>query len=224
MERRFILFIVITFVIMASYPFLIEKLGIVPPPPPAQEMPVKDKSVPRGGSEAPLSAEAPVEGVAEVPAEDRKEERVEPSLVEEVIHIETPIYRAKFSSRGAALILWELKSHTQEDRETPILLFSKNRAISPGFSVVTGDPEVDALLLEGNYSIDGEKRVTLREGEEKEITFRIEDRGKGIYLSKRLVFNGDDYRVGIRLETEGADRIRFGLGSDFGITDWGDET
>lgn len=223
MERRFILFIVITFVIMGSYPFLLERFGFAPTPPvPEPVGEVRQNDSPRERTKLPSFGEP-----EEITAETREFEsrnRVPKNITEEEIIIETPLYRAKFSSRGAELLLWELKSHTKEDRETPIVLFSKKTAVSPSFSIKTGDPEIDRFLREENYAVEGDRRIVLRPGQEKELIFRIEDAEKGIFLAKRFSFSGDTYQVNVKIEVEGVDRVLFGLGSDFGITNWGSET
>ena len=164
MDRRFLLFIVITFVIMGTYPFLLERLGFAPVPPapnPVGETQQNETAKENTKAPSPKDLEERNETLEER-QEAPRENRAPENRIEEEIIIQTPLYQARLSSKGGELLAWKLKSHTEEDRKTSIVLFSKKTAVSPGFSVSAGDPEIDLFLREQNYAVEGERRIILR--------------------------------------------------------------
>ncbi|MEK6683766.1 MAG: membrane protein insertase YidC [Nitrospirota bacterium] len=211
MDKRFILFLFLAFAIMIAYPFFIERLGLFPPPqPPGQTERSDDKKT---------TISKPAEPV-QIPTG-----QAEPGPIEEkTVLVETTLYRAVFTSRGGALARLELKNHTGPDRKTRIKLYEGSPGTLPAFSIQTADAGLNDRLERGLYSVEGRDIMLDERTQTGQILFRFLDPASGAQISKRFVFSNDDYRISLDIETAAfPDRYRFSLGTDFGITDWGQQ-
>lgn len=121
--------------------------------------------------------------------------------------IRTPLYDAKFDSRGAEAISWIIKNK-DTGREIHSVAGTKNARIplelvsSKGLERVpreaplqlaTGDAAVDNLLASANYTIEGvdsgagDTELTLGADEKKRISFLLRDNATGLDVVKTIV-------------------------------------
>jgi YidC/Oxa1 family membrane protein insertase len=194
---------------MIAYPYFIEKLGLFPSPQPASQ-------TGRSTDKKPL-----VEKPAESAGTPTFQATPEPGE-EKTVHVDTALYRADFSSRGGKLMRLELKNYTGPDRKTRIKLYEWSPGTIPAFSIQTADAKLNDRLDQGLYSVEG-RDITLDERYKTgQIIFRFMDTASGAQISKRFVFSNDDYRMAMDIETTAfPDPYLLSLGTDFGITDWG---
>src|SRR5678815_1058413 len=130
------------------------------------------------------------------------------------ITIRTPLYVAKFESRGAEPVSWILlrNSHSKADIFSVAGRKSDRRAlelISPEgltrqprmvpLQVQTGDPVLDSALAATTYRVEGidqnagaDVEVNLAAGEKKELTFVLDD-PSGLQVRKTITFDADHY-------------------------------
>ncbi|HUK55113.1 MAG TPA: membrane protein insertase YidC [Nitrospiria bacterium] len=209
MEKRFILFLVLSFTIMMAYPYVVEKLGLVPSSPGLGQ---PEKAAEKQDFAQPPSGVVGAKPLA-IPVSPREEQ---------TIQINTPLYHAGFSSRGGKLVVFELKKYTGLDRKTPIKLYQEGAGAPPAFSIQTPDAGLNERMDRGLYTVDGHDLTLDEQNKTGTVAFRFQDPDTGIRVSKRVSFWSDSYRIGLDIETEGVpDRYLFSIGRNFGITDWG---
>jgi len=211
MDKRFIVFLVISIAIMITYPYVVEKLGLVKPlpPPPQQASPPNDE---------PTSESKPI---ARTPSAPTGPSSVS-SSEERSILVDTDLYHAEFSSRGGKLTLFELKKYSAADHKTPVRLFEAGAKRTAPFTFQTNDPELNVRLDQGLYSVEGGDLVLSPDHATGSIGFRYLDAPSGTQIAKRFHFSMHDYRIVLDTETASFPKpYRMSMGTDFGITDWG---
>jgi YidC/Oxa1 family membrane protein insertase len=207
MEKRFIVFLVLSFLIMIGYPYFIELLGLFPSPPTQTASSKQEKK-----EETKFEKSLPSQ------AEEPKPGRLD----EETLQVDTDLYHAVFTSRGARMVRLELKNHTETDRQTRIKLYEWSPDTIPAFSIQTTDPGLSARLDQGIYSVEGRDIVLDDRTKTGQILFRYFDTISGAQVAKRFVFSNDDYRISLDIETSSIpDKYLLSIGTNFGITDWG---
>ncbi len=134
--------------------------------------------------------------------------------------VTTPLYEAKFDSRGAEVISWIIKKNKDSERDTYSVAGTKNHPVplelvsAEGLKRVprdlplqlsTGDQSLDAVLGATSYKIEGadtssgDVQVELAAHEKKTITFLLHDSGTGLYVAKRITFDADRYTTDLDL-------------------------
>src|SRR5215204_3664844 len=115
MEKRVIVFLLLSLAIIFGYEYVLKELGFAPPPSPPEN------STPLGGPSSPSSdsmnekkdpGEAPP---VATPAMKNSQSRGTgmPATEADIVTIDTELYRAKFSTRGAVITSWELKRYRE---------------------------------------------------------------------------------------------------------------
>jgi YidC/Oxa1 family membrane protein insertase len=144
------------------------------------------------------------------------------------VTIRTPLYEAKFDSRGAVATSWVILQNkhsglplysvagSRNDRQPLELIPSEHHlksapeqlrqeARATPLRVVTGDANFDAMLAAASYRVtgvegDGEARIELRPGESRSVGFTLRDEASGTEVFKNLTFSADTYNVGLDLK------------------------
>jgi YidC/Oxa1 family membrane protein insertase len=217
-QKRLILALLISTAILFLWSYL------VPPPqqpkPPqtptttATPQPTFSPSNTPSPGQSPLPASSPVESANAAP--------------HRVVLIKTPLYEAKFDSRGAEAISWIIKRNKDSQQEiysvggdkktrVPLELVSqeglKRQPREALLQLATGDAALDNFLSSNNYSIDGietgtsDSELTLGAGEKKRITFLLNDRNTGLDVAKTLVLDGDSYIADLEITIKRGDKI-----------------
>jgi YidC/Oxa1 family membrane protein insertase len=195
MEKRLILAIILSFLVLIGYQLLFVK-----PKPQTAEAPavippaVSKTSAPLGGQTTPPSSEAKPVGQA-VAAPDLKATgaRAEKELV-----VETSLYRAVWTNRGGVLKSWKLKKHLN-DRKEPLELIpvqAQEMGRFP-FSLATDDQVLSASLNAALFEVS-KSGLDLKDGQADEVRFSYSD-GKSFRAEKVIRFTGGTYEVGIEL-------------------------
>ncbi len=213
MDKRFLAFILFSFIIMALYPFFLEKTGLVPPPPATETGPATVAD-----TDSPETEDAP-----RIALQGTNQPTGQETPAEQTLQVETPLYRALISNRGGALIGWELKRYTADTSGEPIRLFKPRPGGVPAFALLTGDAVLDQRLAQGLYQVAGEDLDLRSPDDTGEIRLSYLDGETRRRFSKRFMFSADSYRVVVDLETDGiGGGLTLTLGTNFGITDWGE--
>lgn len=208
MDKRFVLFLILSFAILMAYPYFAEKIGLFPPEKTQkEEKPMEERPI-TSGTSSPEKI-SPLEG-ASGPTE------------EQTVKVDTPLYHAEFSSRGGRLVLFDLKKYTGSDGVTRVRLYRSPPEGSSAFAVVTPDAGLNARLDGALYSLDGHDLILDERTKEGSLTFHYRDPETGARVSKRVKFSSDTYRMGLDIQSEGLPApYLFSVGRDFGITNWG---
>jgi len=223
MDKRTLLFLVLSVVILLTYPVFLRMTGLelpggkapeqqaaappaegtAPAAPAATPAPQAPTATPAPAPMVPMPAPAPV---AAGPARE--------------IPIETDLYTAVLSTGGGVLTDWELKRYFEDDRATPVRLLQIPEAGAVTYPLavhVEGAPGFDA----GAWHADADA-VRLSGGATRTLRLTRTDPATGATLVKTLVFHGDDYTVDVSLDaTAATGPVTLSLGSNFGIRNWG---
>jgi YidC/Oxa1 family membrane protein insertase len=215
MERNAILFLVLSISIIVGYSVLFP-----PAPPPKSDVQTLTTSPAEttGTTATPsgVAETAPAPGTPSVTA----------SADERTVVVETDLFRATLSTRGAVITSWRLSRYKNgPTKDTPIDLYTtpgEGGASPLAVLLESGDEGSRAAIQSGLYSVDG---GDLRLGPDRPTgTLRFETRGpRGETVVKRLTFHHDNYLVDVEVSTWGVSgAYRVVLGENFGIRQWGD--
>ncbi|MDF0664596.1 MAG: membrane protein insertase YidC [Nitrospira sp.] len=234
MEKRVIVFLVLSLAIIFGYEYLLKELGLIPEPTISEpgEPSTNDTSSPgRTGHGAPASGvpvtkeAAPEKSSAKSAGGDvgAQEARGEP-VASDFIEVETDLYRAKFTSRGAALISWELKRyHSSSDGKPAVQLVRQGGKFAEPLTVSTADASHSKELSDGIYRVEKDFTTLDQDHPTGHMTFHYDNPATGVRLEKQLTFHAGRYVVDIALKSSGlAGTVTVGLGTNFGIVDWGE--
>lgn len=231
MEKRIIVFLIVSLAVIIGYDFLLKGMGLVPPPEPTQEAARTDLETPVGKATAPQEIPTDSAGVAtDSPIEPTSPPAVtqsEKGLAgeEQTVEVNTKLFRAKFSNRGAVLKSWELKRYTTagEQGGQPVqLVYSGGRFKGP-LSLVTSDQTVTADLGTALYHVTQDVPQLDTAHPVGHVTFRYHDVQKKVDVEKQFTFHHDSYVVDIAIRTQGLTApVDVTLGTNFGIVEWGE--
>ena len=139
MEKRIILFLVISLVIILGYDKLLRELGVIPEPLPAEQQQSDVPAMP-GTTHETVTADAGEQVRAD-------EEEISTDVIPQIEileEIETPLYRASFTNRGAQIKSWKLKHYLKQDGDEPEpieFVYPEGHFAGP-LSVQVSDPDV----------------------------------------------------------------------------------
>ncbi|MCP9455604.1 MAG: membrane protein insertase YidC [Nitrospira sp.] len=230
MEKRLVVFLLLSLVIIFGYEFLLNELGLVPPPSPPGEVTEgtstshvesstthseenKDGFKVGEGADQPKRA-----GVRASPAQG--------SHVEEarIIEVETNLYRARFSSQGAVLTGWELDRYRGSAPSRPPVQLVRQGGKFPGpLAIWVSDASLTRELQEGIYQVQQDVQKVDAANPTGHLVFSYESADGHVRLEKRLTFHADSYVVDVEVHHEGlGEFVEVGLGTNWGIVEWGD--
>ncbi len=230
MEKRVIVFLVLSLAIIFGYEYLLKELGLLPQPTISEptEPSTTDTSSSSGTSSSSSTSRLPAikEAAPSRPSSEVnrvQESHGEPSAIE-FIEVETDFYRAKFTTQGAALISWELKRYrSSSDERSPVQLVRQGGKFAEPLTITADDASHSKELSEGIYRVEKDF-TTLDQGHPTgHMTFYYGNPTTGVRLEKQLTFHVDSYVVDIALTPSGlTGAVKVGLGTNFGVVDWGE--
>jgi YidC/Oxa1 family membrane protein insertase len=231
MEKRVIVFLIVSLAVIIGYDFLLKGMGLVPPPEPTQEVDTTNRAAPAGQPTAPQGSSTNSTNLATVSSPDPSttatvaQSEKGSASEEQTVEINTELFRAKFSNRGAVLTSWELKRYTTpgEQGVQPVqLVYSGGRFKGP-LSVTTNDQVITTDLGTSLYHVTQD--VAQLDGAHPvgHVTFRYHDAQKNVDVEKQFTFHHDSYVVDITVRTQGLTApVDVTLGTNFGIVEWGE--
>ncbi|MGH9933408.1 MAG: membrane protein insertase YidC, partial [Pyrinomonadaceae bacterium] len=214
-HKRFILAIAISAIILFAWSYFVP------------QKPIKPDNSNQAANAQPTATATPATqpSVAPTPATPQPQP-VTPSVnttPQRSLVVETPLYEAKFDSKGAIATSWIIKMNkgtgTPEDPPRPLYSVGGDRnnpkplqlisqeglkqdPVDAPFGLITGDDVVDKFIVANNYRIDAgtgdesEIRIDLKSGE-KTVEFVLHDDATGLDVMKRITFKADYYDVGL---------------------------
>ncbi len=228
MEKRVVVFLVVSLLIIFGWNYLLKEMGWLPVPPDTE---VSREADSRQPPEEPFDTGLkPAPGLA--PSEPRSFIAADPEApvggvlpIEETIEVKTDLYRAEFSSRGGVIKSWELKRYTNETPKGPVpvqLMYQEGQFKGP-LAVITADDDLTRRIAEGLYKVERDFSRLDADRPVGHLTFTYRDPEARVVVEKELTFHYDTYLVDVRVRTQGlSDGFEVGLGTNFGIVEWGE--
>ena len=220
MEKRVVLFLVLSLGIIFGYDLLLKQLGYSP----FSNSPILDQEItpsePAKGHEAGIKSSPSPEPDLISPSSSS----IEPLITEEIIVIETPLLQADISPQGGVITSWELKKFlTQTAESQPVeLVYSEGQFPGPLSVQVNGNEAANQRLRQGLFHI--QKDFTqLDEGHPTgKVILTHESADSDLWVQKELTFHFDSYVVDIIIRTRGiSENLDVVLGTNFGVVEWG---
>ena len=153
MERRVVIFLVLSLAVILGYDLLLKQLGLLPPQDAVQEPPTEVTGTRSEDSDtAQLKTAEKASGAATPERADApsasSSAHVQP--LEQTVTMETDLVRVGLDTRGGVISSWELKRHhTAPPEDKPVQLVHQGGKFKGPLSVATSDPTVDKVLREG---------------------------------------------------------------------------
>ncbi len=231
MEKRVIVFLIVSLVVIIGYDYLLKGMGLLPPSEPVQVATTAGSpaatSTPPGSENvsaqtvnpsASTSVSSPSQPVAPAGGVGTANE-------EQTIEVDTDLFRAKFSNRGAVLKSWELKRYTTAADQGPVpvqLVYAGGHFKGP-LSLVTGDQAFTTDLGSALYHVTQDLWRLDSAHPVGHLTFRYHDAQRNVDVEKELTFHYGSYVVDIAIRTQGLTTpVDVTLGTNFGIVEWGE--
>jgi YidC/Oxa1 family membrane protein insertase len=233
MDKRVIVFLALSVIIILGYEYLLNELGLLPQttlseqadqstteksPSDTGERDVEPQPpTPHAGSGGESSGKPSTDHASAQTA--RKE-----LTVPETVEVETDLYRAKFTSRGAALTSWELKQYRiTAGAEALVQLVRQGGKFAQPLTATTDDTALIKELGQGIYRVVKDFTTLNQDHPTGHVTFSYENPGTGTWLEKRFTFHAGSYVVDMELAQNGlSTSVNVELGTNFGIVDWGE--
>ena len=232
MEKRVVVFLIVSLAVIIGYDYLLKGMGLLPPSEPVQVATTgtsanatdKLSSLASGAAQSASTAgttsspavakPAPTDSSTGAGKED-----------EQTVEVDTELFRAKFSNRGAVLKSWELKRYatSAENGATPVqLVYSGGRFKGP-LSLVTSDQALTSDLGTAVYHVTQDVTRLDSAHPVGHLIFRYHDAQRNLQVEKELTFHHGSYVVDIAIRTQGMTTpLDVTLGTNFGIVEWGE--
>lgn len=231
MEKRVVVFLVLSLAVILGYDLLLKQLGLLPPSTTVQEQANQEpgttsreagtspaeKKIDTASSGGPLSA-------SQEPTSAPAASSVSVLPAERTITIETDVIRVGLNALGGVISSWELKQHrTAAPEQKPVQLVYQGAKFKGPLSITTSNAAAEKTLREGLYAIETDFTTLDTAHPIGHVMLRLEDPASGLKLQKRLTFHYGSYLVDVALTMEGlTDAYEVVLGTNFGIVEWGD--
>lgn len=231
MEKRVVIFIVLSLAIILGYDLLLKQVGWLPEP-----VPVQDDSGPSPSSSTPPSDKPSLTSgknenstvgsdggtAAAVPSTSSTDAPL--PIAEETVTIETDLIRVSLANRGGVIKAWELKRYrTAAPDEKPVQLVYQAAKFQGPLSLSLANTAVEKLFQEGLYSIEKDFTSLDMTHPVGRVTMRLRDPHTRLAVEKQLTFHYGSYVVDVDIRFEGvSETVDVGLGTNFGIVEWGD--
>ena len=210
-EKRILIAIVLSVLVLIIYPFMFPP-PVVPPPPKNQQTEQPPQKKTETGALQKTEA-------VEIPGEMGKEEKT--------ITVETDLYKAIFSNRGGVIRHWELKQYWADLKKTRnIVLFDPGETTVSAypFNVTVSDAELNKLIQNGLFSVEGGDVHLSSTNPTGSILFTLIDPVSSKGIKKAITFYNDSYKVDVEITPVNiSGNYTVSTGSNFGISEWGEE-
>lgn len=230
MDKRVIVFLVLSLAIILGFDFFMRQMGWLPEPPPVQDSSVQ---TPASSEREPTPAGTVGKDVGSaspnVPNQPGQKSGAAAASValpvsEQTVTVETDLVRVELSNLGGVIRSWELKRYNTAPPEVkPVQLVYQGGKFKGPLSLTVANADVDKMFREGLYNI--EKDFTKLDAAHPigHVTMRFHNAAAQIGVEKRLTFHHDSYLVDMSFAIEGmTESYDIGLGTNFGIVEWGD--
>ena len=199
MEKRALIAVAIAFAILLVYQYF-----FMPPQPQRVQ---KSQKI----EEKTVTATTPETSAQAMPATPVAQKKTATSG-EKDVRVETELYSAVFSTKGATVKYFALKKYTDKGGKEVVLL--KAPGAEPPLALGTKD---DFNLSGLDFSLNGRDVNLDKNNKTASLIFEYADSGYAI--KRTYTFYNDSYRIDVKDEVSGLPDYWITLGSDFGIYD-----
>ncbi|MEK7235569.1 MAG: membrane protein insertase YidC [Nitrospirota bacterium] len=231
MEKRVVIFLVLSLAIILGYDVLLKQMGWLPEPSPVQDSAARGSSSSAEPEPVLLSAtgkDRASTGVS-VPTQsnqksDAPSSDISLSTSEQTVTVETDLVRVGLSNRGGVIRSWELKRyHTAAPDEKPVQLVYQVGKFRGPLSITVANADIEKTIREGLYNIETDFTSLDASHPVGHVTMQFHDPVTHLGVEKRLTFHHGSYVVDVSVAMEGVtESYDVGLGTNFGIVEWGD--
>jgi len=202
MDRKALIAIALSFVVLFGSNFLFQKLGWIPAP--GAQRPAVVQQAPTAPGSSQLSAPAPVKGPAAailgtaLAADTTGASTgswLAPANPDSVITIDQPLYTARIRARGARLLSVELKPY--KDGNSGRATLSANPALALDLGDARTPVDLEGVPYAWAESLDTSGHIA-------RVTFTAHD-SSGLTIEQTFRFNASDYRIGYAVAIAGLD-------------------
>ena len=196
MEKRVILAIVLSFLVMVLWQmvFMREKPQAEAPIQAEMPAPAVEPALPPAVAETPPEAGQEETPLVAAPSYEEAKAEAETQVV-----IETSLYRAVWSNRGASLRSWKLREHLDGQGEGLELVGRRAEEVGRyPFFLDTPDDDLDKTANSGLF-VPSISRIALGDGEAGELKFYY-SYGNNIKIEKIFVFMGGTYHFDVQID------------------------
>ncbi len=193
MEKRVLLAIVLSFLVLVLY----QALFVKKPAPATPEISPKVEKTP--AQKPSQKAEKPLPPTP--PKEKPQEKNLQPlaAAQEKEIIIDTSLYRAVWSNKGAVLKSWQLKQYKNENKENLELVSLQSQEINKyPFALQTEDVTFNNEINHALYKFSTSS-LKLSQGQKGELHFTYADVA-GNRVEKIFIFQGGKYSFEVKLK------------------------
>ena len=188
MDRRTIIAIIISGAILLTYPFVLKRF-----------FPETQPSVKQGQQAASLperQSDMPQETLTTAKTGKAGADAVLPDAKEELIVVETPLYRTLISNRGGIIKNFELKKHRASiEKDNKPVNINREMGLRDVFMTrVSLDQQDAGVAAQTPVFKPSSQAITVLENEEGEIVFSS-TMPSGLGIEKKYRFSGSNYMV-----------------------------
>ncbi len=220
MEKRVVLFLVLSLGIIFGYDLLLKQLGYAP----FSTGPILDQESTLSETEKRPEAGVQSPPLSESQSIDSPSAKSEESpIVEEIAVIETPLVRAGISSQGGVITSWELKKFlTQAEESRPVeLVYSNGQFPGPLSLQVNGNEVANQRLRQGLFRVQKDFEILDERRPTGKVMLTHESSDSDLWVQKELTFHYDSYVVDVIIRTRGiSETLDVTLGTNFGVVEW----
>jgi YidC/Oxa1 family membrane protein insertase len=196
MEKRLIVAIVLSFLVLMGYQLLFVK-----PKPQTVETQTMTSPMPAAKTEAQPPGQVPpaaVEPKPGVEATSAAAIKATEARAEEEVVVETSLYRAAWTNKGGVLKSWKLKKHTNDKEEALELVPAQAQETGQYPFSLGGDDRALMGGLNSAFFETSRTSLVLKDGQTDEVRFAYSD-GKSVRAEKVFRFTGGTYQMEIEL-------------------------
>ncbi len=194
MEMRALLAVVLSFIALILF-----QVFFAPSRPPVQQK----QPINKAKTEKSISKKQQKQIIVPTLKEDNTKEKL--------ITIDTPLYTAVLSNKGATIKKWALKKY-KDQKGNPIILTHRASLVPPLSLGLTEKMELKNVVFNMDPSRD-KVRVT-----DKPFTITFTYSTEGVTVTRVMTFYPDDYKVDIKEKVTGPEHYWVALGEDFGYS------
>jgi YidC/Oxa1 family membrane protein insertase len=219
MEKRVVIFLILSLTILVGYEYFLRQMGLTPPP--SQQA---DRQAPASTAPQTLgTATAPGKNPAAAPI-GRPDEHSSPVLAGvQTVEVITDLYRVTISNRGGVITNWELTRYRLAPDRTspPVQLLHKEGKFAGPLSLYATDEALTRRVNEALYEVERDFSRLDAAHPTGHVTLIYRAPGSPVRVEKQLTFHHDSYVVDVAVVTEGiSGTLAAGLGTNFGIVEW----
>lgn len=220
MEKRVVVFLILSLLILFGYDFLIKELGYAPVTQPSLS---EEDSAKKPHSQPDRTQAATTLSTAGSLSADTSGVQTGAAEHERVEEVDTPYFHATISNRGAQITSWKLKKYLTQspDNPEPVELVYQEGHFAGPLALQVSDQEITNALQNGFYEVTRDFTVLSEQHPTGHMTLAYAIPDRAIRVVKELTFHHDSYVVDIAVTTEGlSEEVEILLGTNFGIVEW----